>query len=194
MTKLPGIDYDKAIRALRKEGWVVVRQRGSHIRLHKHTGEEKLKLTIPATQTDRIITAMSKKKSQQPPRRKRMTRQNRLQHAKDTGWLERYRGKNIVKGYCKWFGVDQICALTELRILGTEISEEKEAEIRKAVEGRARARRHQKEAAAQKKLDDLYVDSDETFAFIAGYTSGGAPYGTKWEELYESELGDGFDI
>lgn len=30
---------------------------------------------------------------------------------------------------------------------------------------------------------DMYADSDDTFAFIAGYTSGGAPYGTTWEEL-----------
>lgn len=26
-------------------------------------------------------------------------------------------------------------------------------------------------------------ESDETFAFIAGYTSGGAPYGITWEEM-----------
>lgn len=29
----------------------------------------------------------------------------------------------------------------------------------------------------------LYTDSDDRFAFIAGYTSGGMPYGTTWEEL-----------
>ena len=117
-----------------------------------------------------------------------MTRQNRFQHVRDTNWLKRYRGKNIVKGYCKWFGVDQICAVTELRMLGTKISEEKETEIRKAVEDRTHARRRQKEAAAQKKLDDLYIDSDEAFAFIIGYTSGGTPYGNKWEELEEDDL------
>jgi len=48
MTKVPSADYDKVIRALRRDGWVVVRQRGSHIRLQKHTEEETLKLTIPA--------------------------------------------------------------------------------------------------------------------------------------------------
>jgi len=47
MTKVPSLNYDKIIRALRRNGWVVVRQRGSHIRLHKHTKEETLKLTIP---------------------------------------------------------------------------------------------------------------------------------------------------
>lgn len=30
---------------------------------------------------------------------------------------------------------------------------------------------------------DFYEDSDETFAFIAGYTEGGVPFGTTWEEL-----------
>ena len=33
-------------------------------------------------------------------------------------------------------------------------------------------------------LDELYGEScDDRFAFIAGYTSGGAPYGTTWEEM-----------
>jgi len=26
------------------------------------------------------------------------------------------------------------------------------------------------------------IESDDTFAYIAGYTSGGAPYGITWEE------------
>ena len=31
--------------------------------------------------------------------------------------------------------------------------------------------------------NDIYCfDSDENFSFIAGYTSGGAPYGNKWKE------------
>ena len=34
--------------ALRRDGWVVVRQRGSHIRLQKHTPDETLKLVVPA--------------------------------------------------------------------------------------------------------------------------------------------------
>lgn len=33
-------------------------------------------------------------------------------------------------------------------------------------------------------LDELYGEScDDWFAFIAGYTSGGAPFGTTWEEM-----------
>ena len=48
MSKVPSVGYDKVIRALRRDSWVVVRQRGSHIRLQKHTEKETLKLTIPA--------------------------------------------------------------------------------------------------------------------------------------------------
>ena len=48
MTKVPSLNYDKVIRALRRDGWVVVRQKGSHIRLHKSTPEGLLKLTVPA--------------------------------------------------------------------------------------------------------------------------------------------------
>jgi predicted RNA binding protein YcfA (HicA-like mRNA interferase family) len=45
---MPSIGYEKVIRALQRDGWVVVRQRGSHIRLQKHLIDETLKLTIPA--------------------------------------------------------------------------------------------------------------------------------------------------
>ena len=48
MTKVPSLNYDVVVRALQRAGWVVVRQRGSHIRLQKHLPEETLKLTIPA--------------------------------------------------------------------------------------------------------------------------------------------------
>lgn len=48
MTKVPSLNYDKVIRALRRDGWVVVRQRGSHIRLQKTTKTETLKLIVPA--------------------------------------------------------------------------------------------------------------------------------------------------
>ena len=48
MTKVPSLSYQQVVRALRRDGWVVVRQRGSHIRLQKHTSEEMLKLIVPA--------------------------------------------------------------------------------------------------------------------------------------------------
>ena len=48
MTKVPVLPYDQVIRALQRDGWVVVRQKGSHVRIQKHTPRETLKLTIPA--------------------------------------------------------------------------------------------------------------------------------------------------
>ncbi len=48
MSKVPSLSYDRIIRALQRDGWVVVRLKGSHIRLQKHTLSETLKLTIPA--------------------------------------------------------------------------------------------------------------------------------------------------
>jgi predicted RNA binding protein YcfA (HicA-like mRNA interferase family) len=48
MTKVPSLNYGKLIKALQRDGWVVVRQKGGHIRLHKRTPAEMLKLTVPA--------------------------------------------------------------------------------------------------------------------------------------------------
>ncbi|OGP63402.1 MAG: hypothetical protein A2170_06705 [Deltaproteobacteria bacterium RBG_13_53_10] len=47
MTKVSILPYDQVIRALQRDGWVVVRQKGSHVRIQKHTPTETLKLTIP---------------------------------------------------------------------------------------------------------------------------------------------------
>ena len=45
----------------------------------------------------------------------------------------------------------------------------------------------QRQAARERKkresLEELYKDSDDRFAFIVGYTSGGFPYGVTWEEM-----------
>ena len=48
ITKVPSLNYEHVIRVLERDGWVIVRQRGSHIRLQKHTSHETLKLTVPA--------------------------------------------------------------------------------------------------------------------------------------------------
>ena len=48
MTKIPSVTYDRIVHALQRDGWVVVRQKGSHIRLQKRIQDEVLKLTIPA--------------------------------------------------------------------------------------------------------------------------------------------------
>ena len=47
MNKVPALNYDRIIAALQRGGWVVVRQRGSHIRLQKRLSDKTLKLTVP---------------------------------------------------------------------------------------------------------------------------------------------------
>lgn len=51
---------------------------------------------------------------------------------------------------------------------------------------RKRATRHPKNKSQEqslKSLDPQIVDQDDRFFYIAGYTSGGAPYGVTWEEM-----------
>lgn len=45
--KLPQISGKEIIKILRKNGFVVVRQKGSHIRLEKNTPEGTIKITVP---------------------------------------------------------------------------------------------------------------------------------------------------
>jgi predicted RNA binding protein YcfA (HicA-like mRNA interferase family) len=40
MSKVPNLPYTQIISALERDGWVVVRQRGSHIRLQKELPEK----------------------------------------------------------------------------------------------------------------------------------------------------------
>lgn len=122
-----------------------------------------------------------KKKNTDPrPRRKRMFSEQRLQSVQATGWLKQYAGKNIVHGYKRWFGVDLICAINELRMLGVAIAPEYEAQVRKTVSELIKTSAARKAAAKEPVWND---DSDETFAYIAGYTPAGFPYGVTWEEM-----------
>ena len=48
MSKIPSINYPQLINALRRDGWIVIRQKGSHIRLQKRLPDKMLKITVPA--------------------------------------------------------------------------------------------------------------------------------------------------
>jgi predicted RNA binding protein YcfA (HicA-like mRNA interferase family) len=48
MSKVLNLPYTKIISALERDGWVVVRQRISNIRLQKESPEKTLKITDPA--------------------------------------------------------------------------------------------------------------------------------------------------
>jgi predicted RNA binding protein YcfA (HicA-like mRNA interferase family) len=49
MSKVPSLPYFKVVKALQRDGWVFLRQRGtSHIQMQKHSGDRVMRLTIPA--------------------------------------------------------------------------------------------------------------------------------------------------
>jgi predicted RNA binding protein YcfA (HicA-like mRNA interferase family) len=48
MPKVPSLNYDRIVAALRRLGFVVARQRGSHIRLERRLADRTLKVTVPA--------------------------------------------------------------------------------------------------------------------------------------------------
>jgi hypothetical protein len=118
-------------------------------------------------------------KNNRTPKRTRMQRRSRLQSAKH--WISTYSGENIVKGYQKWFSVDLGCAIKELRMLGVKLDEQYVLQALKSHK-QAIESRQQKKSEKKQTLDDLSLDSDEHYNFIAGYTSGGFPYGITWEE------------
>lgn len=97
-------------------------------------------------------------------------------------WLGAYTGKNPVRGYARHFSVDLICAITEMRMLGFPVPEEYELAVKRSIADLSLQRKKKREAkeAASNPPDDF---SDGEFAFIAGYTSGGAPYGVRREEM-----------
>ena len=119
------------------------------------------------------------KKKDSTPRRKKYKKSQRLQDAK-TRWLPTVTAKNIVRSYSKWYGVDLLCAINELEILGHKSSDYYKKKVELSIASKANAKRRRKEAI-EKQEDSLY-GSDATFSFIAGYTESGVPFGTMWEE------------
>ena len=39
----------------------------------------------------------------------------------------------------------------------------------------------------KRNIDDFQIEQDENFSYIAGYTSGGFPYGNPWEETDDEQ-------
>jgi hypothetical protein len=105
------------------------------------------------------------------PRRKRLNRGKRLNVAKQ--WIAAYSGSNLIRGYRTWFGVSEVCAIVELRMMGIEIPESRLDQAKRNEQARA-ARRRQGRAEPD--------GCDDGFVFVAGYTPGGAPYGIEQDD------------
>jgi hypothetical protein len=129
-----------------------------------------------------------KKKKKNPAPKKTLKRPQRLLRAK--AWLAAYpvnpyTDQKIVHAYAKKYRTGLAVAIFELRLLGVPISTVYEEAVKKAQAEQAEQRRRQKEAKLNAHLAG--IEQDDYFAFIVGYTSGGAPYGLTWAELTEEE-------
>lgn len=113
-------------------------------------------------------------------RRTRMNREGRLSNAKSTGWVVNYSGKDIIRGYRKWYAVDGLTAILELRCLGVSISEERKAQRRVEVEQKARRTAERKVRPEAEEVDGM--NREDPRFFVAGYTPAGFPYGIDLEE------------
>ena len=99
-------------------------------------------------------------------------------------WLVVYEGTgdHIVQAYRKEFKVDVMTALNDLGEIGA-LTPEQIAVKRQAEERRQEQLWQEKEEKKLRDFYDRFPDSDDQFYFIAGYTSGGAPYGVTWDEM-----------
>jgi len=107
-------------------------------------------------------------------------REVRLRKARQ--WVLTYEGSHIVRAYRKRFKVDPTCAHNDLEAIGA-LEPERLAAMRKAEQLRLEQRRKEREERRIQESYDRFPDSDDTFFFIAGHTSGGAPYGVTWEQM-----------
>jgi len=89
-----------------------------------------------------IDMAKRKKKKSLPPRLKRMKRTDRLQSAKY--WLQEFHGENVIRAYRKRYGVDWLCAVKELRILGVELDPVYVRKLEQTIEGQIKTNRRRK--------------------------------------------------
>ena len=118
------------------------------------------------------------------PKKKKLTkperREQRLRKARQ--WVLTYEGTKIVRAYRKRFHVDALCALRDLEAIGA-LSPEKLVAMKAAEEIRLQRKCLEREQKREQLLHERFPNSDDNFFFIAGYTSGGAPYGVTWEEM-----------
>lgn len=112
--------------------------------------------------------------------------------AKAEKWVTEYDGTayggDIIKAYRKKFAVK---AVAELQTLGISLTKEQIEREREAVRAyqdiqrakKAKRKRIREQKRMQKDNPVFHEDQDDNFYYIAGYTSGGAPYGVTWEEM-----------
>ena len=94
------------------------------------------------------------------PRRKRMNRPERLQSA--VPWLKQYGGKNVLRGYCRHFGVDWRSAAIELKQLGVHLDPESLKQRKVTEQQLANSRTRRREAQNGEGPSERWYDYDSS--------------------------------
>lgn len=110
------------------------------------------------------LSKRQKRKRVKPPRAKRMWRPGRLQSAEY--WLKKYVGENVLRGYCKHFGVDWRCAAIELQSLGVKLDPEYLRRRATTEKNQVAATRRKKVSARQD--EERPYDGVPLAAYLAG--------------------------
>ena len=137
------------------------------------------------------LAVSRKKKRPLPPRTLRMDCRGRLQSARP--WLATQRDRpaeRIARSYRKRYGVDWKCAIQELTALGIVFAPKWQEQLEQTLESEYRAKAMRREEQKAPSAGWELTESDENFAFIAGYTKGGAPFGItrdEWEKIERSD-------
>lgn len=128
-----------------------------------------------------------RKRKKQMPKKQRQTKEQRRQIRLQKGkqWLLTYTGspKHMNKHYRERFHVDSVTAAKDLQSLGVNYTQEQLDRLRSAEEYRIQQLHKKKKESEFQKTSDFYDDCDDRFAYIVGYTSGGAAYGLQWEDV-----------
>lgn len=103
---------------------------------------------------------------------------------------------NLLKKYRAKFGIDWECSIAELQALGISFDPEYLSAVRQSAKSHNFVKTSQTpvsewefgDRCAEGCAEDS--DSDETFAYIAGYTSNGFAFGVTREEMEEARDGE----
>ncbi len=87
-----------------------------------------------------------------------MDRPRRLQAARS--FIRGFGGKRIVVGYARWFGVDRICAITELQMLGVAVPP-REAQVAHEMVRTAQQRRKTRSARTEETDSNSFFEFEE---------------------------------
>jgi len=121
-----------------------------------------------------------KKKKRQRKLCHNLSRKKRLRSAK--AWLKTIEpgdDKKLVHSYRKRYGVSFQCTVRDLESLGVKLEPGYVERVLTSEKTRTGARPRKKE---EEKREPAF-DSDDYFAYIAGYTPGGSPFGITWDEV-----------